>query len=213
MQRGGNSGPRDGSGTTVTPPNDYYATDGAPVTISNNYSISEVESSTGSVSGSYRIGDTISYVITLAIQEGTTDNVIVSDSLPAGLEYAALTSITPATTNNGFTYTVASQPSSGNTNLSWNFGTIVNEGDSDSTNDSIAITFTAKVVDNAIYPTPPATGYGSTDRTNPAELDYVDEGNVAQNVTTATDPTVNIVQPYLTIAKAIVGSENRIWRR
>jgi uncharacterized repeat protein (TIGR01451 family) len=68
-----------------------------------------------------RVGDTVTYDLTLSLQEYTTRNVVVEDDLPAGLALESFTIIGGA----NFSYTLGTQPAAGDTGtLRWEFGDI-----------------------------------------------------------------------------------------
>lgn len=94
-----------------------------------------------------RVGDTVTYTLTLRLQEYTTQNVVVQDLLPPGLALESF-SITPAA---GFTYTLAAQPAAGATGtLRWEFGDISNPPSNDGTPvDSLVIQYIARVLPDA----------------------------------------------------------------
>jgi uncharacterized repeat protein (TIGR01451 family)/fimbrial isopeptide formation D2 family protein len=72
----------------------------------------------------YVIGDTIDYRLDVTVLQGTTPNVIVHDTLPAGVELVSVGSITGAA---GVSFTTPSNPAAGSTGpISWNFGTVTN---------------------------------------------------------------------------------------
>jgi uncharacterized repeat protein (TIGR01451 family)/fimbrial isopeptide formation D2 family protein len=202
------SGLRDGSNTSSLP-NNNHGTDNSSITISNNYSITKAATSTPTVNtgASYRIGDIVEYTLNINIQEGTTDNVVIGDTLPSGLEFSSTTSTVPVSGSDGFTYIISSQPSADETALAWNFGTIVNQGEEvdANTNDTITIIYEAVVTDDATFPTPNALGFGSTDRINDAQIDYNDSADAANTAEVTAEPTINVSQPYLTISKAVLG--------
>jgi uncharacterized repeat protein (TIGR01451 family)/fimbrial isopeptide formation D2 family protein len=115
-----------------------------------------------------RVGDSVTYELTLNLQEYTTRSVVVEDGLPAGmaLESFALTA------GSSFSYTLAAQPAAGATGtLRWEFGDITNPPSSDATPvDPLVLQYVARVVTEA----PPAgVAYDTTiTRDNLAKLSY-----------------------------------------
>jgi uncharacterized repeat protein (TIGR01451 family)/fimbrial isopeptide formation D2 family protein len=115
-----------------------------------------------------RVGDTVTYELILNLQEYTTRNVVVEDTLPTGmsLESAAIEA------GADFSYTLAAQPAAGATGtLRWEFGDIANAPGNDNTpTDPLSIRYVAKVVTDA----PPAgVPYDtSIQRDNLAKLSY-----------------------------------------
>jgi len=93
-----------------------------------------------------RVGDTVSYELTINLHEFTTENVIVEDNLPVGM---VLESFSIESSDN-FTYVInnSSQPSVGATgSLQWDFGDITNAPSNDGTPiDPMYIRYTARVV-------------------------------------------------------------------
>jgi len=141
-----------------------------------------------------RIGDTVVFNLALTLREGTTDNVVVSDTLPSGLAYDSTISVSPASGGN-FTYSVASQPTTGATGtITWNLGSISNAVDNNLTNNTLTIQFRAKVLNNTLTQTPVAQLL-----TNNVSLSYSIGGVAATPKTAST--TVNVWQPLLTVSK------------
>lgn len=115
-----------------------------------------------------RVGDTVTYQLTLNLQEYTTPRVVVEDALPAGMVLDSYTiDAVP-----GFSYSLAAQPVAGATGtLRWEFGDIVNQPSNDGTPvDPLVIRYVARVLTEA----PPAgIGYETaTLRDNVATLSY-----------------------------------------
>ncbi len=172
----------------------YTDTDDADIVSANNFNITKL---VPSGTADYRIGDLIVYSIIADFQEGTTDNVIISDTLPAGLEITNIV-VSPASGNNGFTYTVSSAPAIGDTGaISWNFGTVVNAGDADTTNDFINIVLTAQVMDIPAITATPTT----QTLTNDAELNWDEEDGTDK--TDQSDVDIDVIQPNLSITKSV----------
>ena len=115
------SGERTGAGCpNITAPNNYCSGP-ATATVSSQdptvLSKSVVSDSWASglstaTDATLRIGDTVVYSLSLTFRSGTTQNVVVTDTLPSGLSYDSLVSIAPASGGN-FTYTVSSPAISG----------------------------------------------------------------------------------------------------
>ncbi len=164
---------RTGSGTPIE--NDYFTP--AAITelwIGDNTSLSKVV-----VEDSYaepnlgpdpimRVGDTVSYDLTLNLQEGTTQSIVVEDVLPQGLALESFSLIGGPE----FSYTLSAQPAAGDTGtLIWNFGDITNTPSGDDTPiDPLVIRYTARVLADA-----PTTGVDyatAIARDNAASLAY-----------------------------------------
>ncbi|HKK04341.1 MAG TPA: isopeptide-forming domain-containing fimbrial protein [Gammaproteobacteria bacterium] len=143
-----------------------------------------------------RIGDTVVYNLAVTLREGTTNNVVVTDALPAGLAFDGTISITPASGSSVFTYSVASQPTVGDTGtVSWNLGTVDNAVDNDLTNNTLIIQFRARVMNNTLptAPTPQTLN-------NAATLTYNIGGTAGTAKTSSAD--IYVWQPSLTITKS-----------
>ena len=158
--------------------------------------------------GITRVGDTIDYALTLSLNNGTTDNILVADTLPVGLEFVSTVSINgdttaPYATTGLFTFNAVSSPAVGDTVLNWNIGTVVNDV---STNaefiDDFVIIYRARVMDETL-----ATA-ASTVLTNEASLNYDSALGAALQQDSSVDMTVQ--QPILAIDKVVLpvaGSE------
>jgi len=113
-----------------------------------------------------RIGDTVTYALTVSLREGQTAAVTVADTLPTGLELVSFSYVNSA--NVSFTPTV--EPTAGDRGLlSWDLGDVSNTPDADSSNDELVIELVAAVV--AEDPDTLAQA-ASTLLTNTAELNY-----------------------------------------
>ncbi len=158
-------------------------------------------------SDGFRIGDIITYNITITLPEGTHNNVEISDTLPAGL---ALVDFDPLSPPSGtpFTYTQPTAPltapSSGATGLlTWNLGTVVNIGDNNPANDTLTLVYRAQILDNlTAFPATPTT----QNTANSAVLTRTDfNGSPHTTVPVPDGITIaTIRQPLLTIAKALL---------
>lgn len=149
----------------------------------------------------YAIGEEITYHITLTLTEGTTENVVVSDTAPTGMAVLTPVSMTVLPvidgTDNAFVSSTGVTIGSSDTTapLSIDFGDIINPPGS---TNQIVLEVIARVTDtvanSGIVPTQ------DTNVTNTATLDYLDGNDVAQ-VDTDT-ALVNFIEPELTVAKA-----------
>ncbi|MCK4834549.1 MAG: DUF11 domain-containing protein, partial [Gammaproteobacteria bacterium] len=187
---------------TITAPDDYCVTAiGNVFNIIDDNSLSKVaiadswttDGSTA-IDKTVRVGDTVTYRLTMNLGEGTLNSVTVSDLLPAGMAFDSLVSITPAA---NFNFTLASQPANGDTgNLVWDFGTVINTPSGDGTPiDSIVIEYVATVLPNVGIAQVPTLSLDNT-----ATLGYVDGAGVP-----VTDPlrleateSVTLLQPVMT---------------
>ncbi|WP_239026847.1 isopeptide-forming domain-containing fimbrial protein [Geomonas oryzisoli] len=143
-----------------------------------------------------RVGDTVVYNLALTLREGTTQNVVLTDQLPAGLAYDALVSIAPASGSGNFSYTVSSQPAPGATGtLTWNLGNVVNTADNNAANNTLTIQYRAHVVKNALAQSPTAQQL-----VNSATLNYAINGVAATPKNSGA--TLNVWQPLLNVTKS-----------
>ncbi|MBT8127795.1 MAG: isopeptide-forming domain-containing fimbrial protein, partial [Gammaproteobacteria bacterium] len=215
---GGSSYERTGAGCpTITAPNDYCA--GPAVasvgTIDTNSQVKSVVSDTYAPANDaiVRIGDTITYRLSLNLQEGTTRNVAVQDVLPAGLAFVDIVSInadssadyTPPASGVGsnFSYaaiTAAALPTAGQTGaLSFTLGDVVNDPAGDATTDTLVIEYRARVVEDVLAQAP------STTLTNTATLSYTDGSGtpVVDPARLESSASITVLQPVLTLPTKI----------
>jgi len=159
-----------------------------------------------------RIGDSVTYQLTLNLQEGTTRNVTVQDVLPAGLAFVDIVSIngdavadytTPASgAGSNFSYatlTSAALPAAGQTGtLSFSFGDVVNDPLADATTDSLVIIYRGRVTENTLTQQP------STLLNNTATLSYVDGTGAA-----VVDPARLQSAAAVTVQQALMSSPTK----
>jgi large repetitive protein len=133
--------------------NDYCTSATTHVTVADSTRLSKaVHSDSWDSDGSsaddatVRIGDTVTYLLSLELQEGTTRSVTISDELPEGLAFVEYT-VAPS----DFIYTMADEPSEGASGtLVWDFGDIVNPPSNDGTPvDTLVLEYTARVMADA----------------------------------------------------------------
>lgn len=203
---------RTGAGCpATTAPNDYCAGPAvATVSTSDDTSIvksvvddSWAETPASTADPVVRVGDTATYDLTVNLQEYTTRNVVVEDTLPAGM---ALESFTINGGNN-FSYALAAQPAAGATGtLRWEFGDITNTPSNDGTPvDPLVIRTVAKVVTDA-----PPTGVGfdpSIPLDNLAKLSYANGDPAADPQRLTSTKRIDVRQPQMSaISKVDLGS-------
>lgn len=159
---------------------------------------------------SFRVGELLTFTLALGnVPEGTTDALVVTDTLPADLVFVETVSIgldgdgSPWTAASPFTYAAlvdgVNAPAAGATgSLVWSFGTLVNDDDNDGSNDALTIVYRARV----------ATSIGedaTTSLTNGATLDFqLASGDGAATRTDAR--SFDVVQPVLAHAKTVVSA-------
>lgn len=167
--------------------NDYRLQDTANVSTASFLSL---DKSTPAPTA-HQIGDAVSYQLVVGIFQGTTQNLSITDAMPASLDYiagslavtfgnAGMTSTLNPTTNTVF---VAGT-------LSFTFGDLANPADGNLTNDTITITYQARIRNTA------ANNNGDV-KTNTATA-------TGTNLTPASDTaSVTLIEPQLTIDKTV----------
>ncbi len=200
---------RTGAGCpAITLPNDY-CTGPASVTVNTVDNTSIVKSvyadsyvaDTSTTPHILRVGDTVTYDLTLNLQEYTTQTVVVQDVLPAGMAYQSSSIIA----GGNFSYTLT-QPVSGTTGtLIWGLGNITNTPDGISTDDALVIRYVAQVVTAA-----PPTGVGYNTSyllNNQAKLSYTGGDPAVYPARLTTAATIEARQPQMsTITKVDQGT-------
>jgi fimbrial isopeptide formation D2 family protein/uncharacterized repeat protein (TIGR01451 family) len=203
---------RSGAGCpTITAPDDYCATvTSTTFSIIDSNSLSKLviadswttDGSTA-VDSTVRIGDSVTYQLTMTLGEGITNSVTVSDALPAGMVFDSLLSIAPASNPTpgagDFNYTVVSQPVAGDSGtLVWNLGDIINTPSNDGTpTDVLVLEYTARVIENDAST---VAQIPSTTLTNTATLAYVDSVGipVINPAQLESQASITVLQPVLT---------------
>lgn len=211
---GASSFERTGAGCpSITAPNDHCV--GPAVTstttpdnnaisksvVADSYVVSGLSTATDA---RLRVGDTVTYRLNVAIQEGRTSNVVVRDVLPAGMAFDGIVSINgvssapyappPSGPGSNFSYALTAIPAAGQTGtVSWNFGTIDNSAQGDPTTDVLVIEYRVKVVPGVLSQT------ASTTLNNVATLSYTDgNGNPSPAVARLTSSVpVTVLQPVM----------------
>ncbi|MEL6532435.1 MAG: hypothetical protein AAFQ06_05275, partial [Pseudomonadota bacterium] len=146
-----------------------------------------------------QIGEEVTFELVLYLPEVAMDSVVVTDSLPAGLQFvsAQITEVSGAAPGAGGAgaITGADSPAISNSGqtVTYDFGAVVNPSDgSIGTDDTIRVELVALVVDD------PAVQAG-TPLTNTAGLDVTAGGNPLNTAEASAD--VDIVEPALSITK------------
>ncbi|MDW7644324.1 MAG: isopeptide-forming domain-containing fimbrial protein [Desulfuromonadales bacterium] len=191
-----------GCGTTgIVQPNDYcsgpanftvYTVDNTAITKSV-WADSYAETPESTADPILRVGDTVTYDLTLHLQEYTTRQVVVEDVLPEGLVLESFAIL--AGTN--FAYSPGSQPAAAATGtLRWEFGDIINTPNGISTDDDLVIRYTARVVIDA-----PALGVNydpSNLLDNQVKLFYAGGDPVAYPARLTATARIDVRQPLMT---------------
>lgn len=203
---GSNAYERHGSGTPVE--NDYFT---APATTTLStldttaLSKTRLNDSYGGADALVRVGDVVDYELRLRLSEGTTTNAVLSDVLPQGLKFEAVVSINgvgsaPYGNVAPFTHgaiaapSVAGNPLTGSSTVSWNLGNIVNAGDNNPANDDFVVVYRTRVLDGAL-----AQGAGATQTlSNNATLAYSTATGAASRTASQ---ALTLQQPMLSVSK------------
>lgn len=159
----------------------------------------------------YAIGESVTWDILVTIPEGVTNDLVITDNLPAGIVYEGFQVITAAAGSGGllandYDGTVTAAPTvtnpSGNTRL-FDFGQVT--GNLDSNNLPANNTFLLRVtgrVDNILANQGAGSPAAATTFSNTASLTYTDG---TSGSTVVTDPTVpgpvTAVEPIMTLDK------------
>jgi fimbrial isopeptide formation D2 family protein/uncharacterized repeat protein (TIGR01451 family) len=156
------------------------------------------------------IGEVISYALIVDLPEGTTRNLVLTDDLPAGLDYEGFTVITDAAQSGGLltqdfagtvpSITVTGGAGSGD-DVTFTFDSdVVVTGDNNAANNRFLVVARVRALDEPgmVGLIPP----GQTVVTNTATKRYTDGSNVIRALTDT--ETVRVVEPQLTITKDIV---------
>lgn len=165
----------------------------------------------------FRVGDIVTYTVVLGIPEGTTENAVITDTLPGGMELVSWSPITPTGDNlplgNPFSYTApvagVTGPSAGATGtLTWQLGTIVNQGDNDTNNNTLTLVYTAKILDTGSTPATPVT----QNKNNSAILSYKNGlGNTVQTLPASGGVApVSVKQPLITLDKSRISPATNV---
>jgi len=178
---------RTGNGCpTITLPNDYCAGPAtSTITVVDNNSFSKAVISDTFIPANdsiVRIGDIVTYQLSLNLQEGTTQSVSVLDVLPTGMSFVDIVSINGDTTadytppaagvGSNYNYSAivpAALPVAGQTgNLNFTIGNVTNDPAGDATTDTLFIIYRARVNENFL------THVASTTLINTATMSYLD---------------------------------------
>jgi uncharacterized repeat protein (TIGR01451 family)/fimbrial isopeptide formation D2 family protein len=142
-----------------------------------------------------RVGDTVTYDLTLNLQEYATRNVVVEDDLPVGMALESFTIIGGA----NFSYTLVAQPAAGATGtLRWEFGDITNQPSNDGTPvDALVIQYVARVVTDA---PPVGVDYGTSILLNNlARLSYTGGDPAVYSDRLTAKETIEVRQPQMSV--------------
>jgi fimbrial isopeptide formation D2 family protein/uncharacterized repeat protein (TIGR01451 family) len=156
------------------------------------------------------IGEIISYTLIVDLPEGTIRNLVLTDDLPAGLDYEGFTVITDAAQSGGLltqdfagtvpSITVTGGAGSGDDVILTFDSDVVVTGDNNAANNRFLVVVRVRALDESgmVGLIPP----GRTTLTNTATMRYTDGSNITRTFTDT--ETVRVVEPQLTITKNIV---------
>ncbi|MCZ2341186.1 MAG: isopeptide-forming domain-containing fimbrial protein, partial [Bacteroidales bacterium] len=190
----------------TTPLNNYADTDPATLNVPNGNVVKTVQTTDlSSTSGTdVAVGETVTYRLTVTLPEGTTTGLVVTDNLPAGMQYVAGSANVITTGFNGNTGaapTVTGGTGDGD-DITFSFGTITVDGDNNTSNNSFIIEFQAIVLkvsgNEGILPV-------QTTLNNAATL-QVGTGPIV----TTPDVPVTVVEPQLQVVKSVVNADTSI---
>ena len=200
--------------------NDYRATSNdATVTVTQAVPVKTITNTSlnNDTSTNVVVGEVITYRVTVTIPEGTMNSVTVADTLPAGLALvdcatmpSCITIVRSSTDlsttlnggvgNGGFNSAItpgafpAGNPTVNGQVVTFDLGTITNANSDNGTAETLAITYSAVVLNNA-------GNNRATTLVNSAVLHWSDD--IAGSYTPAAvhAPTVTVQEPLLTVAK------------
>jgi len=145
----------------------------------------------------YTIGETLTYEMRISLIEGITQNVVLTDTLPAGLRYVshAHQNGAPAMT---YDFSSANLNSGTAQNVIIDFGDVNNSADGNTTNDYIDVELTV-LIENVS---------GNQNGDTPSNGDIADGSSVTvvsdANTSEVTVPVpINIVEPDLNVTKSV----------
>jgi uncharacterized repeat protein (TIGR01451 family)/fimbrial isopeptide formation D2 family protein len=213
---GGSAGERNGAGCpSVTAPNTYCTGPATstlaaldPTALAKTVGTDTWTTAPSTATdATLRVGDTVLYTLSATLREGTTQNVVLTDTLPAGMAFDSVVSINGDTTSPysaaaPFSYADFTGPViSGNT-VTFNFGDVVNAVDNNAGNNVFVIQYRARVV-NTIAALPVVQALR-----NDIALNYAMGGAAATPKTS--NASINVWQPVLSVSKsaAPAGGDN-----
>ncbi len=144
------------------------------------------------------IGELVTYEITVGIPEGETDMVVLTDTLPAGLEYVESTVVRVGDSNGRITGSLLSASDMGSNSgqvTTFTFGDLSNAFDGTvDTDDEIVVRITARLTADS--------GVDTTDTlTNSSALSYQDGQGAAQSIADTAD--IEVVEPSMALTKDV----------
>jgi len=211
----GDTGERDGTDAADNT-HDYIAEDPIDVRVDPpTFTKTLVGTNETETTGSdVTIGEQVTYALLVMMPEGTSSNIIITDLIPAGLDYLSYSIITDAASSGGLltadyngtlpTPTVTGGTGNGS-DVTFTFGTTDTAVDNIGTNDSFVILIETVVLDVASN-----EGHSLADQTtlaNRATIDVIGDGVAAIFANGGTPVNVDVVESNLAITKNIVAAQ------
>ena len=198
------------TGTASPAYNDYFtvpATTTLTTPDNTNITKTRITDTYGAGDANVRIGDVIEYELRLALQEGLHNNLVLTDTLPQGLNFEGVVSINGDTSSpynavapfvhNNITPVINGEPVIGPTTVTYTLGDLTNVADTDDLNDEFVIVYRVRVLDNV------HAQANNTTLTNTAVLNYT-TANGAQTDNSAV--SVILLQPGITVTKSALAA-------
>ncbi len=179
--------------------NDYSDTDTLTLTVAGTID------KENPVPTTYTIGDEVTYDIVVSLPEGTTNNLVVTDALPSGMEYVSF-QVLPGSFNGTLTTTPTVDSAAGDGNdITWSFGNVSVTTDNDTTNNSFTLQVTTRVLDiPANHDDPDAGGPAvATSLINAASMTYDNPNGGTITTGDPTDPAVTVTEPWIETTKTV----------
>ncbi|WP_346837319.1 isopeptide-forming domain-containing fimbrial protein [Microbulbifer sp. SAOS-129_SWC] len=189
---GSDSNERDGSGGY----NDYRASDSTNVGAPDNTTLAKarVSDTFGAGDDALRVGDRVDFALTLGLQKGTHNNLQLADSLPLGMVFEQVVSVSEFGVAGTADPTVSGDGISTPQKLTWNWSSLTNPAGSSS--DELKIVYRARVANDTLAQNPT-----NQQLLNSATLDYTVAGVAAPGKTA--EATAALLQPQLSVAKSV----------
>ncbi|WP_170833153.1 isopeptide-forming domain-containing fimbrial protein [Microbulbifer marinus] len=176
--------------------NNYFTTASSTINVDYNVGLTKAYlSDSWNDDGNVRVGDTVEYELQLALGEGTHNDLVLTDTLPAGMAFVEMVSAD---------YFGAAPPvlptpvvSADQRTITWTLSTVDNPIDGDPANDFLTIVYRARVLNGDALNQIPTT----QTLTNRATLDFANAGSPVQLVDTA---DIAALQPLLAVTKSAV---------
>ncbi len=140
------------------------------------------------------IGELITYSLVISVPEGLTPNIVVTDTLDAGLAFAQFITITASsnvTRSGGYTAVLTPTVTNSGRTGAWSLGDIFNSNINNATTDVITLTYSAV----ALNVSGNVTG---TLLNNSAQASYAVTGTLPA----VSAPNVSVIEPRLALSKA-----------